>query len=291
MTGFSRVEGTFGDLSWSWELRSVNGKNLDLRLRLPHGYEALDPALRGRARQKLSRGNVAATLTLQTSAPQTTVRLNEDVLEAVVAIARRLAKDLDTPAPSVDGLLALKGVLETTEREPGEEERETVGERLIDGFDVALDQLHAARLEEGAALAAVISGHIDEIERLAAAAKANPERTPEAIRARLRTQIETLLDVSGNSLDDQRLHQEAALLATKADIQEELDRLTAHIAAARALLAEGAVVGRKFDFLAQEFNREVNTLCSKSNSVSLTAIGLELKAIVDQIREQVQNLE
>ncbi|MCW2309161.1 YicC/YloC family endoribonuclease [Rhodobium gokarnense] len=290
MTGFSRVDGTHADARWTWELRSVNGKGLDVRLRVPHGRESVDPVVRALAREHLTRGNLNATLSITHDLPRTTIQLNEEVLDDVLAIAAKVAERIDATAPSVDGLLALRGVLEFTENEETDEQRAAFDAALVAGFERALTDLVAARADEGRALAEIAGRQIDEIERLTAAAEACPERSVEAIRKRIAEQIAVLTEASGD-LDPQRLHQEAVFIANKADIREELDRLTAHVAAARSLLADGKVVGRKLDFLAQEFNREVNTLCSKSNSVELTAIGLDLKAVVDQLREQIQNIE
>ncbi|MCC2113540.1 MAG: YicC family protein [Hyphomicrobiales bacterium] len=290
MTGFARSDGTAPGLTWSWELRSVNGKGLDIRLRLPPGLEYVEQRARERISGRLARGNCQVNLTVRRDASEPGLRVNEAALDAVVAAARVVAERTNAAPPSVDGLLAVRGVLETVEAEEDEEGRAATAEALLVGLDAALDELVAARLQEGEALRGVLATRIDEIERLTAAAEANPARTVEAIRARLADQVAALLDAAPQ-LDPQRLHQEAALLATRADIREELDRLTAHIAAARELLDKGGPVGRRLDFLAQEFNREVNTLCSKSNDTALTAIGLDLKAVVDQLREQIQNLE
>ena len=290
MTGFARADGTHGEVRWTWEIRSVNGKGLDIRLRLPHGREALDPELRALVRKKITRGNLNATLAITRDAPATIVKLNQSAFDAVLEITEKLQRQIDATPPSMDGLLALKGVLEMSEPVEDDAERDALNAALLAGFETATDHLVAARAEEGVALDNVLNGHLDEIERLTKAAEDNPDRSVDAIRQRLQAQVAALFDTD-SGLDPQRLHQEAVVLATKADIREELDRLVAHIAAARALLAEGSVVGRKLDFLAQEFNREVNTLCSKSNSVALTAIGLDMKAVVDQMREQIQNLE
>lgn len=290
MTGFARVDGTHGDTRWTWEIRSVNGKGLDVRLRLPAGRDHLDTSLRALARKKLARGNVSATLSMTRETAVSSLKLNEAALETVIAIADQISHRVHAAPPTVDGLMALKGVLEIADPEESEDERAASDAAITDGFTEALDRLISARNDEGAALGEILGNHVDEIERLAEKAEIHPDRTLERIKTRLAEQLAALLDAD-NRLEPQRLHQEAAILATKADIREELDRLRAHIDAARALLSKGAVVGRKFDFLSQEFNREVNTLCSKSNSVELTAIGLDMKAVVDQLREQIQNLE
>lgn len=290
MTGFARTQGTSGAWGWAWELKSVNGKGLDVRLRLPAGWEGLEAGLKQIASRVLSRGNVNANLTLTRSDPEVSVRVNEDVLRAVALSVRRIAAELDAPPVQLESLLGLKGMLEITEAEEGEAERAAAEAAIVVGFEQALAELAAMRAQEGAALCIVLSERLDGIAGLTAAAEANPARQPEAIRARLADQIRVLMDTGAN-FDPDRLHQEALMIASKVDVREELDRLVAHVAAARAMLAEGGSVGRRLDFLAQEFNRETNTLCSKANDVSLTAIGLELKGLVEQFREQVQNIE
>lgn len=290
MTGFARTQGTSGAWSWAWELKSVNGKGLDVRLRLPAGWEALEPGLKQAASRVLARGNVNANLSLSRTDPDVSVRVNEDVLRAVMTSVRRVAADLDAPPVRLESLLGIKGVMEVSEAEESEAARRAAEQAVIAGFEAALAALAAMRAQEGAALAVVLGERLDAIAGLTAAAEANPARRPEAIRAKLAEQIRTLMDTGAN-FDPDRLHQEALMLASKVDVREELDRLVAHVAAARAMLAEGGAVGRKLDFLAQEFNRETNTLCSKANDVSLTALGLELKGVVEQFREQVQNIE
>jgi len=290
MTGFARRDGVAEGQRWTWELRSVNGKGLDARLRLPPGLDRLEIAVRERLTKRLTRGNVQATLTLAREEAATTLRVNEAVLDAVIAAMNRVADRIDATAPTLDGVLAIKGVLETAEVEDDEATRAALDAGLLAGLDDAVDDLLAARGREGEAIGRVLRAQIDEVERLTAAAEAHPARTPEAIRARLAEQVEALLGAVP-ALDPQRLAQEAVLLATRADIREELDRLVTHVAEARRLLGEGGPVGRRLDFLTQEFNRETNTLCSKANDRGLTAIGLELKAVVDQLREQIQNIE
>ena len=290
MTGFARASGTQGDLRWAWELKSVNSKGLDLRFRLPPGRDVLEPTIRAAISKVVSRGNVTINLTIQREGTAPQVRINEDVLAAVIATSKELAKKIEAQPPTIDGLLGIKGVMEIIETEEGEAERETANAALLKGFDTALKDLVAMRGKEGGVIGGVLSDRISEIEKLSKAAEASPSRSIDTIRARLAEQVKELLAAS-STLDPERLHQEAALLAAKADVREELDRLNAHVGAARALLKNGGAVGRKLDFLAQEFNREANTLCSKSNDVSLTTIGLELKTAVDQFREQVQNIE
>jgi uncharacterized protein (TIGR00255 family) len=289
MTAFARSEGSFGPLAWYWELRSVNGRGLDLRLRLPSGHEALEVDVRKAAQRRLARGSVQISLQVSRSAETQEVRVNEQALARLSALAKALHSD-GVAAPRADGLLALRGVLENVEPEEGDEQREARFAAMRDGFEEALSALIAMREEEGARIHEVVAAQIDDIERLARQAEADPSRSPEAIRDKLTQQVAKLIETSA-ALDQDRLHQEAVLLATKADVREELDRLYAHVAAARDLLAGGEPAGRRLDFLTQEFNREVNTLCSKSNAVDLTGIGLDLKAVVDQMREQVQNVE
>ncbi|MBY0532978.1 MAG: YicC family protein [Xanthobacteraceae bacterium] len=290
MTGFARASGVHGDLRWAWELKSVNSKGLDLRFRLPPGRDVLEPAIRASIAKAISRGNVTVNLTVQREGAAPQVRVNEEVLAAVIATSRELAKKIEAQPPTLDGILGIKGVMEIIETEEGEAAREAANAALLKSFETALKALVAARGKEGDVIGGVLAERISEIEKLTKSAETAPARSVEAIRARLAEQVKELLAAS-SALDPERLHQEAALLAAKADVREELDRLTAHVGAARALLKNGGSVGRKLDFLAQEFNREANTLCSKSNDVSMTAIGLELKTAVDQFREQVQNIE
>ena len=290
MTGFARAHGAVGGYAWAWEIRSVNSKGLDLRLRLPPGWDAIEAPIRASAARSLARGAVSATLEAKREGAAPEVRVNEQVLSAVLDTVRTISKNAGVQPPTVDGILALKGVIEIVEAEENPEERAAAEKAVVVGFDAVLKDLIAARRHEGEALVRILSERIGEIAKLTAAAERSPARKPEAIRMRLAEQVKLLLD-TGEKFDPDRLHQEAVLLATKIDVREELDRLGTHIASARELLKGGGAVGRRLDFLAQEFNREANTLCSKANDASLTAIGLELKAVVDQFREQVQNLE
>jgi uncharacterized protein (TIGR00255 family) len=291
MTGFARVERQTGSHRWAWELRSVNGKGLEVRFRLPAGFDEVEAPARQRVAAALGRGNVQASLTLASADSAGRLRVNEAVLRDVLAAVERIRGALPSVAPaSMDGILGVRGVLDFGEEQLGEAARAELVAAMMAGLEEAVAGLKAVRLREGAALAAVLRARLDDIERLCGEAERSPARTAEAIRARLKDQVEALLGASP-ALDPQRLHQEAVLLATRADIREELDRLAAHVAAAREMLAKGGPIGRQLDFLAQEFNREANTLCSKSNDSAITAIGLELKVAVDQFREQVQNLE
>jgi len=290
MTGFARSHGTSGSYTFEWELKSVNAKGLDVRMRLPAGWDDVELGARKRVTDLLSRGTIYANLTVKRSAAASTIRINEEVLAEVMRIATQVAGRIDAVAPSIDGLLSIKGVIEVAEPEVGEAEEQAARQAVAAAFDEALAGLIEMRRREGAALGGILGQRLDQLEQSARRAEAAPGRQPDAIRARLAEQIAILLDAS-DRLDPDRLHQEALLMATKADIREELDRIASHIAQARDLLAKGGPVGRRLDFLSQEFNREVNTCCSKSNDLELTNIGLEMKNLVEQFREQVQNLE
>jgi uncharacterized protein (TIGR00255 family) len=290
MTGFARGHGVSGSYSWAWEIKSVNGKGLDVRLRLPTGWDAIEAPVRARAAERLARGSVQATLTVERDGVTPVVRVNAAVLDAIVTAVRQLATRLEAAPPSLDGLLSLKGVMEVSGAEESEDERLRAEAAATAGFTAVLGALSEMREREGAVLGRVLTLRLGEIAALAQRAEHAPGRRPEAIRVRLAEQIVTLLAQS-ERFDPDRLHQEAILIATKADVREELDRLAAHIAQARRLIDQGGAVGRRLDFLAQELNREANTLCAKANDVELTNIGLELKAAVEQFREQVQNVE
>ncbi len=290
MTGFAQTAGAAGDYSWSWELKSVNSRGLDLRCRLHGGLDALEVAARAAATKRFHRGNVTMNLTMNRPGATAEIRINEDVLGAVLAAAAELAKRIDAPPPSVDGLLAMRGVLETVEREDSEAERKTLEAGVLATLDEALDGLATDRASEGRRLDGIVAGQIETIAELTAAAGQLAAVQPAALKARLQRQVAALLD-NADGLAEDRLLQEAAVLATKADVREELDRLAAHVDAARELLADQGAVGRRLDFLAQEFNREANTLCSKSQDAALTKVGIELKTVIDQFREQAQNIE
>lgn len=291
MTGFARTEGVADGVAWAWELRSVNGRGLDLRVRLPPGFDALESGLRESAGRVLKRGNVGLTLQVKRD---DRARLAPDpaALEGVLRLALDLAARIPgAPPPRAEALLALPGVLRPAGAGPGED---AVTPAQMDavraGFAEALAGLVAARRAEGARLAAVLRGQWHEVAALREQAAAEGAGQPALQRARMMDAVGALLrDQPG--LPEERIAQEVALLAARSDVREELDRLSAHLDAARALLAEGGPVGRRFDFLVQEFVRETNTLCSKSASVPLTATGLRLKAVIEQMREQVQNVE
>lgn len=290
MTGFARGHGISGSYAWAWEVKSVNGKGLDLRLRLPPGWDAIEAPVRAQAAERLSRGSIQASLAVDRSGVAPVVRINAAVLDAILTTVRQLAPRVEASPPSLDGLLALKGVMEVSDAEEIEGERQSAEAAATAGFAEVLGSLSEMRQREGAALGRVLAARLGEIAALAQRAELVPGRRPEAIRVRLAEQIAALLAQS-DRFDPDRLHQEAILIATKADVREELDRLAAHVAQARLLIDGGGAIGRRLDFLAQELNREANTLCAKANDVELTNIGLELKAAVEQFREQVQNVE
>ncbi len=290
MTGFARADGERGTVRWHWELRSVNGKGLDARFRLPPGIDGVEARLREELARKLKRGNVQATLTVDRTHAAAPLRLNREALAAVLAAIRSLQAEMETVPPRPEGILSLKGVLESAEAEESEEEREAFEAAIVATFGEAVEGLARARSEEGRKIETVLRDQVDEIERLTKQAAASPAAGIEAMRARLRSKVAELLDASP-ALSEERLAQEAALMATKADVREEIDRLIAHVAQAREIFVGREPAGRRLDFLTQEFNREANTLCSKAADVGLTRIGLELKAVIDQLREQVQNVE
>jgi uncharacterized protein (TIGR00255 family) len=290
MTGFARGDGMHGDTSWNWEARSVNGRTLDLRFRLPTGFEALEIRARGLAQEKLARGNCTINLWVKRETGRAEIRLNETALRQAEAVAER-ARDLTgLKHARLDTLLGMRGVVETAEAEESEEALAALHLAMIANLAGTLDELVRARSGEGERLQAVIEKQLKTIARLIEIAAAAAAQQPAAIAARLAELVARLSEASA-TLDPERLHQEALLLAARADIQEELDRLRAHVAAANELIASGQPVGRKFDFLAQEFNREANTICSKAADIETTRTGLELKTVIDQLREQVQNIE
>jgi len=290
MTGFARSQGLSAPYTWTWEVKSVNAKSLDLRLRLPPGWDAIEVPVRARAADKLARGALQAALSIAREGVPPIVRVNEDVLEAVLKAMQSLAGRVAAEPARLDGILGVKGVIEVVDAQEREDERREAEAAVLAGFESALAGLAQMRRHEGEALGRVLGERLSEVAALVARADAAPGRRPEAIRQRLSEQVAALLENS-TRLDADRLYQEAILLAAKADVREELDRLKAHVEQARTLIAGGGAIGRRLDFLAQELNREANTLCAKSNDVELTNIGLELKTVVEQFREQVQNLE
>ena len=291
MTGFSRAQAQVLGRAIAWEARSVNGRGLDVRLRLPPGLDRLESEIRGRAAKKLERGNASFNLAIETPPQAPKLQVNRAALEQIMALVREIQSEVDAAAPRLDGLLGLRGVIETvTEPDLDEAGQAQLDAAILSAFDACLDGLVAARAAEGKALAAILTATLDEIEALAKEAAANAATRAPAIKAKLEAQIGELLAGQG-AIDPQRLAHEAALLAVKADVREELDRLGAHIAQARELFAKGKSIGRKLDFLSQEFNREANTLCSKSGDIALTRTGLALKTAIDRLREQAANVE
>jgi uncharacterized protein (TIGR00255 family) len=290
MTGFARAAGASGPWRGAFEVKSVNAKGLDLRLKMPPPFDRVEPEARTRLGKALARGACFATLSAQREGGSLAPRIDEAALIALAAAARAAAEKAGLAPPTLDGLLAVRGVVEVAEAADDEAAIAAACAGALRSLDEALVALAAARRTEGEALTAVMRERLDAIETLTLAADANPARKAEAIRARLAESVAALME-SGRGFDENRLHQEAILLASKADIREELDRLKTHVVAARALLDEPGAIGRRLDFLAQEFSREASTLCAKANDVSLTAQGLELRAQIEQFREQAQNIE
>lgn len=290
MTGFAEARGHAEGLAIIVQIKSVNGRGLDIRTRLANGLDAIEGQLRQRLAASLTRGAVSLSVMLERQGAAGELVINQQALDTIIAAMEDLSHRVEAAPPRLDGILALRGVLIEKESAPDDEAEATLHATILETLDAALTELQSVRRREGAQLLDVLRARLDEIDALTARSEAHPSRAREAILARLTAQIADLAGMN-SALSEDRLHQEALLLATKADIREELDRLRAHVAAARALLEAGGPVGRKLDFLSQEFNREANTLCSKSNAVELTAIGLDLKAAIDQLREQVQNIE
>jgi uncharacterized protein (TIGR00255 family) len=288
MTGFARAAGSGGTWRWTFELKTVNAKGLDIRLRMPAPFDRAEGEARTRLAKALARGTCFATLSAQREGATAAARIDLAALESIAVAARAAAVKAGLAPPTMDGLLALRGVLEAADIEDDEAAVNAACAGALASLDEAIAELTAARRWEGGALAA--EDMLWAIAGIVEAADANPARRPEAVRERLAQSVETLM-ASSRGLDENRLHQEAILLAAKADIREELDRLKTHVAAARALISVGGAIGRRLDFLAQELAREASTLCAKANDVSLTAQGLELRAQIEQFREQVQNVE
>jgi len=287
MTGFARVDGATVGWTWTWEARSVNGKGLEARFRLPTGFEGLEAKARELAKSRFSRGNINASLNLRRESETGVARIDLARMHSLLDQAAPVLADGSVQAPTLDGMLALPGMIDNEQVGVGDDP-DVLNAALLSTLTQAFDGLLEGRREEGAALSEVLSGHVAEITRLTGEAASHAATRTDAIRDRIAAKFAELLP---DGLPEDRLATEAAMLAVKMDVREELDRLRAHIDAARALLAQGSPVGRKLDFLSQEFNREANTLCSKSADSSLTAIGLSLKNTVDQFREQIQNVE
>lgn len=288
MTGFGRAEGALGDWTWAIEARSVNGRNLETRFKAPPGFDALEKVIRDGAQARFQRGQVNVSVQARRAESAGAASVNLDQLERYLAAVTPYVKAKRVKRPTADGMLALRGVIEVTEAAEDPEARAALEQAIAASIGLALDALKAARLEEGAALTPVLTGMIDRVETLVAAAGTEAAAHPAIIKDRLAGRMSELL---GQAASEERIVQEAAAMATRADVREELDRLAGHIAAARTLIASEAAAGRRLDFLTQEFMREANTLCSKSATPALTAIGLDLKAVIEQFREQVQNVE
>ena len=286
MTGFARAAGTTGAVQWAWEVRSVNGRGLDVRVRVPAGFEAVGETARTALQKTLSRGQIQLSLTMTRSEGAPKVRINETLLANLAQAVARVPRPEGVAPATMDGLLGIRGVVEAEEE--ASPDTDSLNRDLTEGVVRLVADLVEARRAEGRQLEEVVSGQVARIAELTQAAEDEPSRRTEAVRARLAASVEAL---SQTGLDPERLHQEAVLLAAKADVREELDRLRAHGAAARDLLAAGGPIGRRLDFLAQEFGREANTLCAKAGEIGLSRIGLDLKAVVEQFREQVQNIE
>jgi uncharacterized protein (TIGR00255 family) len=290
MTGFARAAGSDARVAWTWEARSVNAKSLDVRCRVPQGFDSVEQDARKAAGTRFRRGNISLNLNIERVTGTIRYAVNRDLMEQVLALRADFSDRIDSAPPTLEGLMAIRGMLEPVKESESEAEIVARDSALNRSLDEVLDGLASARAEEGARLDAVVRQHVETIGGLVARAAGCAAAQPDAIRTRLQALVDELLGAE-RGLSEERLAQEAALLVGKADIREELDRLRAHIEAAGELLSEDAAIGRRFDFLCQEFNREANTLCSKSASVELTRIGLELKASIEQLREQIQNVE
>ncbi|MGE5265889.1 MAG: YicC/YloC family endoribonuclease [Deltaproteobacteria bacterium] len=288
MTGFGRADGSVKGVRWYWEAKSVNGRGLDIRVRLPQGHDQLEPKVREAVAKRFVRGSLTLSLNAQRDVAAVDIKVNEAALAQIISAVEQVRRLTGAAAPSAEGLLALRGVLDVSEADGALDEE--VAAAMLASLEDALQTLAEARAAEGRRLTGVLEALVGEIEKLTRQVQVSPSRQPEAIRVRLREQIARLTDAAP-ALDPARLHQEAILIATRSDVEEEVQRLTAHVASARALLVDRQPAGRKLDFLAQEFNREANTLTSKAIDMEITRAGLALKTVIDQLREQVQNIE
>ena len=290
MTGFARAEGQFGAISWAWEIRSVNARGLELRCRLPQGFDNIEPVIRKMLTSALTRGTVYATLQINTSREASGLHVNEEALRSVLAAIKALrAENPDFPVPQPEAILGIRGVMENVDVLPSEEAHEALQSAMVAHFEKALEQLVSARREEGHSLSQVLQSQLSNIAGQVKQARGRASATSQLLQERLSNQLEQLL--GDHEIAEDRLAQEVALLVVKADMTEELDRLDTHLQAAQDMLAQGGAIGRRFDFLVQEFNREANTLCAKAPDMVLKQIGLDLKTIIDQMREQIQNME
>lgn len=290
MTGFARSQGQFEGVSWVWELRSVNAKGMDVRLRLPTGYEAIEVQARKLVQKHIKRGTVQISLSVIESSSNTIPHINREAVQSLIKAAKVLQKEVGGELPTAAELMNIRGVVELIEKPLDEALKEKRDAMLLANLEEGTDALVETRTKEGVAIAKLLNQQVLKIEELHKAIEANDARSPAAIKAQLVLQVSKLIEAS-DKFDEERLHQEAAILAAKADLQEELDRLVVHVKAAKELLAGDGPLGRRLDFLAQEFNRECNTICSKSNFAEVTSLGLDMKLIIDQFREQLQNME
>tara|TARA_R110002096_G_scaffold113779_9_gene247159 strand:+ start:3743 stop:4618 length:876 start_codon:yes stop_codon:yes gene_type:complete len=291
MTGFARSAGQWENYHWTWEIKSVNGRNFDVRCRLPQGYEAVEQQIRKTMKDNVARGSININLQIKRDDDATAFTINQKMLDALVEVAVETSMRNHLPQPSLDAIMGVRDVVQYVE---AEEDPETLKDRdaaLIVSFRENMDAFLVSRTTEGAAMQDVLCGLLEEIERLVKAADEISRDLPEVIKQRYMEKVNKLLDDSATGIDPDRIAQEVVLLATKADIREELDRLYAHIDAGRNHIKTDGQIGRKLDFLTQEFNREANTLCSKASDIRLTELGLSLKTTIDQFREQVQNIE
>ena len=290
MTGFAEANGSRDGARWRWEAKSVNGRGLDIRLRLPPGFEGIEPAARMLAAERFRRGSIQAQLSFEGGDAARGLKIDAAALAAAVRIAREVAAETGLAPARVDGLLALKGVIVQDEVLPIEAPARAMRDAsILETLATTFDALARARASEGGKLHSILAAHVADVERLTDEAGVLSATQSSTLRDKLNLQVQEML--AGSGISEERLAQEAALLAVKADVREELDRLRAHVHEARVLMGSGDAVGRRLDFLSQEFNREANTLCSKSSDIGLTRIGLALKATIDQFREQAQNVE
>jgi uncharacterized protein (TIGR00255 family) len=289
MTGFGRTQSQFENYSWVWEIRSVNGKALDVRMRIPPGLDAFDQYIKTTLKKSISRGSLNVSLQLQKDSDEIDVKVNEVALDKLISVAKEAALKHNMPMPSIDNLLSIRDVVEITTKDDDDEKLKARNEELKTSFLDAITELKQSRDDEGSATFTMLSDVLDQVEKLLKEGEEIAAQQPDALKNKFLDKVNALLE--NNNFDNERITQEVVILATKADVKEETDRLHAHIASARTLLNEKDPVGRKLDFLCQEFNREANTLCSKSTDIALTNIGLSLKTAIDQFREQVQNVE
>jgi len=290
MTGFGRAEGQHGRLRWNWEAKSVNGRSLDVRVRVPGGYDRLEIPAKKSVAEILGRGSISLMLTIEIEREEAALKINRQLVEQVLALQEELGGRVASDPPRIETLLGVKGAIEVGENDDDPADAAAIDVEILHSLKDALDDLRRSRAEEGDRLEAIITDQLSSLEKLRLEAHDCDGARIEKIRDRINAQLSELLEAPSN-LPEERLAQEVAILATKADVREEIDRIAAHCEAMRELLAQSEPIGRRLDFLCQELNREANTLCSKSTTEELTKIGLASKAAIDQIREQSQNVE